>query len=560
LRTLKGNWFRLSYPGCSAAALWALLLIAAPTPGQSGRPSRKTATALFQTSDRCMACHNGLVTPSGEDISIGLQWRPTMMANAGRDPYWQAGVRREALDHPESRAAIEDECSICHMPMATYQAKADGRAGEIFAHLPFDREKADDRFAADGVSCSLCHQVTKEKLGTRDSFIGGFVIDTRKPRGARDEYGPFAVDAGHARIMRSSSGGFQPVESGHVRESELCATCHTLYTKALGPQGKVAGELPEQMPYQEWLHSAYKDKQSCQSCHMPVVSEAVPVTAVFGEPRDGFSRHAFVGGNFFMQRLLNRFRADLGVEALPQELEGAAVKTVAHLQTSAAALAITGAEIRDNRLELSIAVQNLGGHKLPTAYPSRRAWLHVTVRDRNDRILFESGALEPSGLIQGNDNDADPGRFERHYREIVSADQVQVYEAIMADSSGALTTGLLSAVRYVKDNRLLPRGFDKQTASQDIAVQGNAAQDADFTGMGDAVRYLVNVGAASGPFRVEAELWYQPVAYRWARNLRQYDAFEPRRFTGYYDTMAQFSGLVLARATKFGGQATQLPN
>jgi hypothetical protein len=58
------------------------------------------------------------------------------------------------------------------------------------------------------------------------------------------------------------------------------------------------------MPYQEWLHSDFKDQQSCQSCHMPVVKDAVPITPVFGEPREGFSRHIFVGGNFFMQRLL----------------------------------------------------------------------------------------------------------------------------------------------------------------------------------------------------------------------------------------------------------------
>ena len=43
---------------------------------------------LFVTSDRCLACHNGLVTPTGEDVSIGVGWRPSMMANAARDPYW----------------------------------------------------------------------------------------------------------------------------------------------------------------------------------------------------------------------------------------------------------------------------------------------------------------------------------------------------------------------------------------------------------------------------------------------------------------------------------------
>jgi hypothetical protein len=45
-----------------------------------------------------MVCHNSLVTPSGEDVSIGTSWRGSMMANSSRDPYWQASVRRETLD------------------------------------------------------------------------------------------------------------------------------------------------------------------------------------------------------------------------------------------------------------------------------------------------------------------------------------------------------------------------------------------------------------------------------------------------------------------------------
>ncbi len=131
----------------------------------SAEPARKPPVPQFQTSDRCVACHNGLATSSGEDISIGFAWRPTMMANAARDPYWQAGVRRETIDHPESRAAIEDECSICHMPMAQFESKQSGHEGEVFAHLGFNPDARGDRLAADGVSCSLCHQIGKEKLG-----------------------------------------------------------------------------------------------------------------------------------------------------------------------------------------------------------------------------------------------------------------------------------------------------------------------------------------------------------------------------------------------------------
>ena len=58
-----------------------------------------------------------------------------------------------------------------------------------------------------------------------------------------------------------------------------------LSVEALDAQGKAIGELPEQVPYQEWLHSDYKDSKSCQSCHMPVVKEDVPITSVLGEPR-----------------------------------------------------------------------------------------------------------------------------------------------------------------------------------------------------------------------------------------------------------------------------------
>ena len=531
-----------------AAATLAAISIPAPLMGQNPGPAARTIASLFQTSDRCLACHNGLSTPAGEDVSIGFAWRPTMMANSSRDPYWLAGVRRETIEHPEARAVIEDECSICHMPMAGYHARLAGHQGYIFAHLPYDPDREEDRFAEDGVSCSLCHQITPEKLGTRASFIGGFMVDTARPKGERLEYGPYKVDAGHARIMRTSSGGFQPAESEHMQQSELCATCHTLYTQALGPQGKVLGELPEQVPYQEWLHSEFKNVQSCQSCHMPVVKDPVPITPVFGDLRAGVSRHTFVGANFFMQRLLNRNRADLAVGALPQELDNAANRTIDFLKKSAAAVSVDSIDIRDGRLEAVVAVQNLGGHKFPTAYPSRRLWLHVTMRDQSGRAIFESGALEPSGLIRGNDNDADAARFEPHYREITSPDRVQIYEAIMADSSGAVTTGLLSAVKYVKDNRLLPRGFDKQTADQDIAVQGDAALDSDFDGQGDRVSYAAATGSAPGPFRVEVELWYQPISYRWAQNLRHFDASEPKRFVDYFEAAAPTSGIMIARA------------
>jgi hypothetical protein len=503
---------------------------------------------IFHTSDRCMACHNGLTTRSGEDISIGLAWRPTMMANSARDPYWHAGVRRESIDHPESRTAIEDECSTCHMPMARFESKSKGHESTVFSHLEFLPDNRDDRLAEDGVSCSLCHQISKEKLGTRESFVGGFVIGEPNAQDERLAFGPYAPDAGHIRVMRTSTGGFRPSESSHIRESEICATCHTLITKALGPGGKPIAELPEQVPYQEWLHSEYKTARSCQSCHMPMIEEDVAVTSIMGELRSRASRHVFVGGNFLITGILNRSRSELSVQAIPDEMTAAVNRTKSHLQTEAARVSLAKPEVRDGRLETEVTVENLGGHKLPTAYPSRRVWLHFVVRDGKGSTVFESGAIKAAGAIADNGNDADSARFEPHYTEIRNPGQVQIYESIMADSNGSITTGLLNAVRYLKDNRLLPRGFDKKTASTDTAVIGAAMDDADFTGGSDRTRYSIDLGNAQGPFQIEAELCYQPIGYRWAMNLKNISADEPQRFMRYYEDAASSSMVVLAHA------------
>jgi hypothetical protein len=116
----------------------------------------------------------------------------------------------------------------------------------------------------------------------------------------------------------------------------------------------------------------------------------------------------------------------------------------------------------------------------------------------------------------------------------------------MQDQAGHVTTALLSAIGYVKDNRLLPHGFQKHTAEKDIAVIGAAAEDPNFTDAGDLVRYSITTANAPGPYHVEAELWYQPIGFRWAHNLGPYQAAETRRFVNYYESMAPGAAVVLA--------------
>lgn len=545
---MKLRWGVGMVLGLALAGSPAVLLGRSKTKTENAKGDKVPPGTVFRTSERCVACHNGLTTSKGEDISIGFQWRASIMANSARDPYWQGSVRRESIDHPESKQAIQDECSICHMPAVRLADRDAGRHTEVFSRLPLQTFPKGDRAAADGVTCSVCHQIEKTGLGTDATFVGNVVIAKAVEKDLRPEYGPFDIDKGHRTVMHSSTATYVPMKGDHMRDAGLCGSCHTLYTAALGPHGEKVGTFPEQMPFLEWQHSDYKTRQTCQECHMPVVNEPVAVTALYGQPREGMHRHVFVGANFVMEGMLQDHRDELATEALPEEMDAAMKRTMEFLKTQAAKVTIGRIGRTADGVAVEVHVENLGGHKLPTAYPSRRAWLHVVVRDWSGHVIFESGALNPDGSIAGNDNDADPLRFEPHYREITSPQQVEIYEPILKDSQGRVTTGLLNAVGYLKDNRILPTGFDKGSANKDIAVVGEAAEDPAFTDKGSTVRYVVSTKNASGPFKVDAELWYQPIGYRWAHNLAPYRADEPQKMVQYYEAAMQKSAVVLAMA------------
>jgi hypothetical protein len=263
--------------------------------------------------------------------------------------------------------------------------------------------------------------------------------------------------------------------------------------------------------------------------------------------REGTRRHSFPGANFLLVDLLDAHRDELGTTATSPELTAAAAESRAYLSSQAARISVSAPSVAAGKLAFAVTVQNLSGHKLPTAFPSRRAWLHVTVADAAGKLLFESGLLNPDGSIAGNLNDADPTRFSPHYATITAPDQVQIYEPILGDAAGHVTTALLSATQYLKDNRILPSGFDKAAAPPEIAVHGEAAADPAFTAGSATTRYEIPV-SAPGPLHVTAELVYQPIGFRWAHNFDTIQSPEPQRFSGYYKQAAAKSAHVLAKA------------
>ncbi|MDX2151305.1 MAG: hypothetical protein SFV54_11270 [Bryobacteraceae bacterium] len=370
------------------------------------------------------------------EVAPHALWKGSIMAKAAQDPYFLARVRYESNT---AGLALDSKCLRCHAP-----AEPGGA----------------------GVNCSACHLLDTD-----------FKVSAR-----RQAFGPHERPFEMPMLHHT---GLTPTHSPHILDSALCATCHTVVTHPLGtPEGT---EFLEQAPYLEWLASGYsKEQRTCQSCHLPHLDGASyiahrPPGGPFPptRPRMPFGRHLFAGANYQVAPLAG---ADPG-RALEQ------------LQRS---MTLTATERGPG--EIAVTVTNLAGHKLPTAYPSRRLWLHVKAFDSAGALVFESGAFDRTTgeLLAG-------AGFQAHYTFISSPRQVQIYEAEYIDASGRPTLSLVAAAAYRKDNRILPRGFDPAAGQRVLPVGTDS--DAAFAAGSHTTRYRLPRSAR----RVEVEALYQSI-------------------------------------------------
>ena len=539
-------------------------------------PGSNTFTSThFSGSGNCAMCHNGIVDNQNKDVSIITDWSSTMMANSTRDPFWKAKVRSELARHPELQGVINDKCTKCHAPMANYEAKY---AGNVASQTLFDggiltANHARHDPAMEGVSCTLCHQIPNSaSLGTLSHMSGNYTINTTKTI-----YGPYGGPGDTAlfpnpMIMHT---GYTPTYGAHIKESKLCASCHNLKTPYVDEAGNILSktpesEFPEHTPYMEWEHSDFVSQKSCQGCHLSRANGVkISNRPMFLGGRNNFAIHDLVGANKLMLGILNNNKTQLGV--LSNNFPETIAKTDVMLK-SAATVDVIEQIATPGELDFSLKITSSTGHKLPTAYPSRRAFLHVTVSDSQNAIVWESGKVNANGSVVGVDADEVAGTFEPHYELITTADQVQVYEAIMANNLGEVTYTLLRGKEYLKDNRILPAGFNKLNAASDIQVVGGALSDDNFVGGSDEIRYQID-SLPAGSYTVKAELVYQTLADGFAQDLFS-DTVTPEvvDFKTLYDAAtdkttviasAEFPGSVVAQPpvdTDDDGVADNLDN
>ncbi len=508
-----------------------------PGPRWRGPVRPTAANEVFATGDGCAMCHSAspdaraMRSPTGDDVSPHALWEASMMANAFRDPYYRAQLARESAADPERAESVQALCLRCHAPMAHHTARLGNEPALTLAAA----EKSP--FAEDGVSCTVCHQIQPDGLGTEATFNGRPKIEK-----GRVIFGPYEDPALGPMRMHS---GFTPKGSAHIKSSAHCGSCHTLST------GHTGSEFPEQTPYLEWKNSVFNDEEgktptsrSCQECHMPRIAPTKiarnPMGRDFNIPaRPDYAAHLFVGGNAFMLDILRNGAKELGVRAPAESFARLAAAARKQLAEDTASLAISPFRQAEGRVSFDVVVTNRTGHKFPTGYPARRAWLRVEVRAGDD-VLFRSGGFDSAGRITGVADE----RALPHFDRITSPEQVVVYECVPVDAEGKPTTMLTKMAKMGKDNRLLPAGWKPDGPHSDATAPTGTVGDADFVGGSDTVHFDVPIkAAADDALTVVAWLFYQPIPPGWAEPLRGSELPEAKTFMTLYDAAEKLPDL-----------------
>lgn len=248
--------------------------------------------------------------------------------------------------------------------------------------------------------------------------------------------------------------------------------------------------------------------------------------------------HAFVGGNAFMLDMLRANAEELGVKAPAEALERIAKATRVQLGHRTATVAVENTR-RETAADGSsvavfdVVVTNLTGHKFPTGYPARRAWVNAQIRSGRS-VLFESGGLDEKGHIEGYK--ASSELEIPHVDVVTDAGQVPVYEMIAAGVDGKPTVFLSEMAVRVKDNRLLPAGYKTDGPDTDKTAPVGIAGDANFVGGSDRITYRVPLPKeATGRLTIVVRLLYQPIPPAWVESIRQVDRLATNRFVKMYD-------------------------
>jgi hypothetical protein len=487
------------------------------------------SNAEFSSAGTCDHCHGfddaGLasVDMEGGDVNLVDDWSSSIMANSAKDPFWRAKVSHEVFVNPQLQVEIEGTCTKCHAPLGRFAGIMNGQSEYSIA------EMETDGVALDGVSCLACHRQLPQPETALHT--GNLIFDDDSIA-----YGPYFNPLVTPMAIYT---GYTPEQGFHIRDSKLCASCHSLITPTVDLSGiPTGGEFVEQATWHEWLNSSYPAMEiSCQKCHMPDLGEQAVVLAAGYDtpPRTPFSLHTLAGGNVTMLKLMRDNNEELGIYANDAQFNETINATVANLQQQSLLMQVTEINRTPDTIYVDVKLTNSTGHKLPSGYPARRMTVVLTAEDALNNQFFKSGGFDENQYVDGEDVD-----FEPHYDVITDEEQVQIYEMVMGDVNGNRTNVLLQAASHLKDNRLVPLGFAESGSLYDTTEIVLNIPDANFNhdpseGSGtDIIHYRIPTNGYSGLAHLEVAVYYQSLPPVWLEGILDLNTPEATMFSAMY--------------------------
>ncbi len=487
----------------------------------------------FVTAGRCAGCHGhdelgiAMVAPEGEDVNVVDDWRSSMMANSARDPFFLAKVEHEGLVNPGIKEQMEHNCLKCHAPQAVFEQ-------QLLGNPPFTMAQFDTSVMAhDGVSCLACHMQNPDSAGRH--FSGNLHFDSARV------WGPYTDEQINPAIMQYFV-NYTPDQGSHILDGRACAGCHTAINQPVDLQGNATGtSFFEQTMWQEYVNSVYYGtQQNCRSCHMPRIQDPVILASeyIFLNGQSPFGKHHLTGGGSFMLKLMRDNIDALDIPATAAQFDSTLARTDRTLKASVE-MDLVVADRTADTLFLDVGLTNITGHKFPSGFPNRRAFVQVVALTATGDTLFRSGTWDSTYEVHGHDP-----LYEPHHQVITSNDQVQIYEMVMGDVDFNVTTTLLRAVHKLKDNRLAPIGFSTTHNSYDtVRIAGLAVSDPDFNqdaggqegNGGDIVHYHIPLHGHPGAVEVRASVFFQQVPPRWNAEMFSHQGQRIDSFRALYN-------------------------
>ncbi len=374
------------------------------------KDGRDVTEADFEDPAVCAGCHPRQYAG----------WKDSMHAKAFVDPIFQ---KLWHMAEVATDGKLMNHCGACHTPIGILTGSVvHDKENEKFTAGPL---------ASKGVSCDVCHTITKTNFletSTLEHGNASFEMDPQGPGGTKR--GP----------LKNAQSPYHKTEYSDLhKQADFCGNCHNIFHAENG--------FPIERTYDEWKYSPYaRAGIVCQDCHMNSVEIATRVAKEMkpaaelkdanlggfagmgaSKQRDVVHDHSFIGGNAVVTALLDG-----------KDSKAAAAAT-ARLQ-SAAELDVRFEDRKDGLASVRVQVTNVGaGHSLPTSLTDvREIWVHIVVKDDKGNVIYENGQLDSHGELDH--------------------DNVTIFNAIAINAQGNVTHFPWEVTQFIRNTTIPPKG------------------------------------------------------------------------------------------------------